>query len=959
MALTFFALPATAGNGPGTPVDVSTLGAEKTIVVEGNGATFEPFVLIEVSNDAAGVNWSPLVMLNLPGERTELVACRWMRATVKNYRGGGAPTVNVGADNLGASFATLVATASNGEGAGVDVSALPAFKTIQVTGTYRGSLNVEISNDGGASYSLLTAFPPNQGGISSISAVADFMRVTRSGIVSNQPGMPVITVAAADIVGGGGGGDVDLTMAALTYRPGSGLSGPSVFDSFEDLYAKLVELRTAAQDGGEFEVIFDDADETPLVIPAGAYDMTRTRWSGVRWWRNPSIVSAGYQVAVQCDDDVDITHLSQVLGLALENTNASGPSITVGAQEALSIEGTTLSASSSYLVHLEGANATLRMSADSVAGEASLGGAVDGGFRIVMDGARSTVDEDALATASTMTITQGTSSSRVLPQSTGAVAQTLVAASGFYDDGDPNTKLTAAEGVICVSDNGTTYRNTDGATTWVALAGGASVVSGSFTWRPGSGLNGPSAYDSFDDLYAALDAARTAANGVGEWEVIFDSSLAATTFNPGMTYDMTNTSWRGFRGPYSNSSQEIVVGLPDGTTFSHLLAITGVALSNAGGIDPSFIVGPGEAISLESVRVDASSEMFAFTGPGDMSLQVGNQVDLGQQSIVITGAGNLLVSVNGGGSSVQSGAFRLNDGTDSVGVSLFNSGSELGPQLPPPANTGYTQATAVRLWPLDDGEIHVGGADADINEIVLVDGGSDGAVALPTITPSHHGKLVVVKEAAGNSNGACYIEATGTSGGIDGADAIAINTALDAVVLLADQVNDTYHIIAQKRCPVRGELVGSTGAIANVETVVVSCLIPANTFKVGTVLRIAAGALRAGANNVAPTIRVRIGPNTLTGAIVLSEAGLATASTGNLWFEGSVTITALGAAGTANSRGLGAMNTSATATINHVSRANAVVIDTTVDNRIELTIISGNAGNTYTFDTAEILVYDR
>jgi hypothetical protein len=129
-----------------------------------------------------------------------------MRATVKNYRGGGAPTVNVGGEDIGTSFATLVAPPSNGDGAGVDVSALPSFKSIQVTGAFRGSLNIEISNDGGASYALLTAFQPNQGGIRTVDVDADFLRVTRSGIVSDQPGLPVITIGATSNGGGGGGG---------------------------------------------------------------------------------------------------------------------------------------------------------------------------------------------------------------------------------------------------------------------------------------------------------------------------------------------------------------------------------------------------------------------------------------------------------------------------------------------------------------------------------------------------------------------------------------------------------------------------------------------------------------------------------------------------------------------------------------------------------------------------------
>lgn len=207
MSTIFLALPAPAANGAGVAVDVSTMGATKSIVVEGNGSDTEPFVVIEIANDAAGVKWTSLVMFWKPGEKTVAVACRWMRARVTNYQGGGAPMVSVGGEDDGTSFATLVAPANNGNGAGVDVSLLPAYKTIQVKGAFEGCLNIEISNDGGVKYSLLASFQPNRNGLWSGVVVADFMRINRSGIPAGaSPGLPVINVGASSQAGGGATG---------------------------------------------------------------------------------------------------------------------------------------------------------------------------------------------------------------------------------------------------------------------------------------------------------------------------------------------------------------------------------------------------------------------------------------------------------------------------------------------------------------------------------------------------------------------------------------------------------------------------------------------------------------------------------------------------------------------------------------------------------------------------------
>lgn len=203
---TFLDLPAPAANASGAPVDVSAMGAVKTIVVKGNGTAYDPFVLIEFSNDDANLIWTPLVQFMVPGVKQISVVARFLRATVKNYSQGGAPTVSVGGAEATVEFGELIAPAGNGEGAAVDTSALPGYKTIQVSGTFKGVCNVQVSTDAGVAYATVASFSSlSPGGAQwSGEVYANRMRISRNGILDREPspGLPVIDIAAVDLGGG-------------------------------------------------------------------------------------------------------------------------------------------------------------------------------------------------------------------------------------------------------------------------------------------------------------------------------------------------------------------------------------------------------------------------------------------------------------------------------------------------------------------------------------------------------------------------------------------------------------------------------------------------------------------------------------------------------------------------------------------------------------------------------------
>ena len=199
-------LPAPAANGSGAAVSVAAFGATKTITVSAGNGVSPPSVIIEVSNQSSPTKWAPLAFFQGGGDVTVDVACRWMRATVTNYTDGSAPTVDVGGQDDGTSFATLVAPAGSGNGAGVDTGTLGPFKTVHVAGPFQGACNIEISQDDGVTYQQALSFLSGQSGVQSAVFVADKMRVSRNGVPESEPGTPIVNIGATDSGGGGGGG---------------------------------------------------------------------------------------------------------------------------------------------------------------------------------------------------------------------------------------------------------------------------------------------------------------------------------------------------------------------------------------------------------------------------------------------------------------------------------------------------------------------------------------------------------------------------------------------------------------------------------------------------------------------------------------------------------------------------------------------------------------------------------
>jgi hypothetical protein len=141
-------------------------------------------------------------------------------------------------------------------------------------------------------------------------------------------------------------------------------------------------------------------------------------------------------------------------------------------------------------------------------------------------------------------------------------------------------------------------------------------------------------------------------------------------------------------------------------------------------------------------------------------------------------------------------------------------------------------------------------------------------------------------------------------------------------------------------------------AIANVETVVVAYAAAANELRAGTTFLVKALCSQVGTNGATPTVRVRVGAVTLTGNIAASLTGNVGTTAVPSAFWALVTIDSVGLVGSVIGGITQSKNAVAPAT--GVSAA-TVAVDTTVANRIELTFVSGNGANTYTFQVASIV----
>jgi hypothetical protein len=214
MANTFVALVVPAGVGPGAAVDVSIMGAEKSVVVEGPDAT--GIIAIEGSQDG-GTSFAAVATVDLltnPGVPPLHKILTHMR--VNRISGTGAIAVNVGGENSANIFGIFNVPAYTGVGTALDTSSMGADKTVVVAGRYPAGLTVEGSNDLGVTYDPVAQFDSGNSETANLVGSYQRMRVRTTG---SGP-VPVVTVGGGPLGGAGTG-----AQGAQGFQGGTGAQG--------------------------------------------------------------------------------------------------------------------------------------------------------------------------------------------------------------------------------------------------------------------------------------------------------------------------------------------------------------------------------------------------------------------------------------------------------------------------------------------------------------------------------------------------------------------------------------------------------------------------------------------------------------------------------------------------------------------------------------------------------------
>ena len=213
MSQVFVDLPVPSANGSGTPVDVSSFGPLKSIAVAGGASCI---TVVEMSNDPGALFWAPVWVFPVGGgEKNFNLACHWMRATIQQFRSG-TPAVSVGGTNEGAVLVQIDVPAGNGAGAAFDVSLLGLFKTLQIGGSFTGSMQFEVSEDGVTNWSTVFSF--QNPGVQSSTFAAHHARIRRNGVLAANPGTPVAYLGTSDALSG----DRGVAISAGSQSVGTG-----------------------------------------------------------------------------------------------------------------------------------------------------------------------------------------------------------------------------------------------------------------------------------------------------------------------------------------------------------------------------------------------------------------------------------------------------------------------------------------------------------------------------------------------------------------------------------------------------------------------------------------------------------------------------------------------------------------------------------------------------------------
>jgi hypothetical protein len=277
----------------------------------------------------------------------------------------------------------------------------------------------------------------------------------------------------------------------FTFRPDSGLTGPNVFDDFNDLYAAFDAERVAAQDSGCFKIIFDDQDiggpGNTVVLDSGpgdiTYDFEYATLVGVHQDAN---VLLDIHDGGEDGDSLTIINALWFEGLTIRATGQDTAFTAFDDQTFTLTRTTFLGGGGEFVMDFIAVSGILHLNDESTIERDGVfpdGTAAvrinDGLVTVHMNGANCRINANAFITGGGGQLTPIiNSSSARFDFNQGDVGGTVDAemstASGYWTFGapgvlvDPNGVVAATSGTLIMDEaTGIVWRNVDGADVWV------------------------------------------------------------------------------------------------------------------------------------------------------------------------------------------------------------------------------------------------------------------------------------------------------------------------------------------------------------------------------------------------------------------------------------------------------------------------------------------------------------
>jgi hypothetical protein len=582
----------------------------------------------------------------------------------------------------------------------------------------------------------------------------------------------------------GGAGSSEISAAnTLTFKPGSAETGPVVFNSWSSLYTKLDTLRADADESGRFKIIFDDTATTPpVVIPSGSWDMANTEWESVR---GPNTFS---QLLLQISEGATITNLLRITGIGVSKANTAGtPPIQLTGQ-LLDLNASTLASGNIADTHVIQINDTSIIRLGDRSFLSSGGGSSDGAvlidvndtLAVFMDGGACGIFDGAVfgdgTTSMTLYITNSSAQYGAQANFSGTLEASQFAPVWYWFLGDPNGIVSADQGKLLIdTSTGTLWKNNDSDTTWETFSGGGgSDGQRTYVFRSGSAFTGPVVFNDFNDLYAALDTARSANNGTGRYIVLIDDgdeSPVVLNSGPGnTTYDFTGVHLVGI---HRDANVDLEVGDDggegDSLDINNALWFENLNITTGSATDTPFQALGGETITLKRTKWTGAGEfVYDFlTASGTIVMDDESRLENGTNAAIRVNNGTVTLRVNGNNAFVEANA--LTTGVGGVLVCDINSASA---RVSPTqgflaGNMTFNMNAAAGRWPADPNTVLTASKgvqvfDENTGKIwVNVDGaeewqaepfGTSGYVTLDTATE----KTIVLAPIPSVAQGATY-----------------------------------------------------------------------------------------------------------------------------------------------------------------------------------------------------------